>query len=100
MRYIIDGHKPVYGPVLETDPMTIQQYGPYKLDDSGQIMFETKLIPFGHFIGPNSQPLKRLGHYKKPVKYYKRRNVPKHLRGCIESNSSNSSGTISADTNN
>lgn len=85
MRYIIDGRRPVYGPVMETDPLTIQQYGPYKLDEAGQIVFETKVVPFGHWIGSNKQPLKRVGHYKKPESYYKRRNTPKHLRVPFES---------------
>jgi hypothetical protein len=80
MRYIIDGQRPVVAPKRETDSYKIQESGPFVLDDNGQIVFETQLQAFGHWIGSNKQPLKRVGHYGKPEKYYKRRNIPKHLR--------------------
>lgn len=95
MRYIIDGNKAVNRPVLETDSFLIQSLGPFKLDMNGNIMFEVVSVPFGHWIGSNHRRTMKLGHFKKPESYYKRRNTPKHLR-IKNGNSVNSGGNSTA----
>lgn len=81
MRFVIDGTRVVFGPLRETNPYLIQQYGPFKLDENGNIQFAHQAQSFGHWIGSNHRRTMKVGHYGKPVEYYKRRNTPKHLRG-------------------
>lgn len=83
MRFIVDGHKPVLGPVAETDPYRIQMYGPWVVEfttGEPRLLLKISARPFGHWIGSNNRRTLRLGHYKKPESYYRRRNIPKGLR--------------------
>lgn len=79
-RFIVTRQVPKLVPRRNFNPQTIARDGNWVFDVNGSIVYDTILIPVGHYIGPNACPKQRPSHPGKPPEYYRKRTIPKHLR--------------------